>query len=438
MSGIVLRNCRFVITWSPEGEPRVMTGVDIVIEGNKIKLIEKTGTLQLSEKDYTVIDCSSKIVLPGLVNAHTHSPMVLLRGYCDDLELHEWLQRMWEVERHLDENIVEKASELAIIEMLSTGTVAFIDMYFYPHITAEVAKKYGIRAALGPPFIDVILSPDRVARDVEWFYETYRNDDLIIPIVNVHSVYTCSLDTLRLARDISREKNMLIHIHVSETRREVFECKEKYGKFPVELLRDVGLLTERTQMVHLGWVTSKEIELIRDSGATVTHCPVSNMKLATAGFFPFYEMMQQGINVTIGTDGAASNNCLDMFREMKTAVLLQRNNYWDTRIKAVHVLKAATLCGYKLLRLQGGVIEPGALADLVLLDAESIYLQPLRADNLISNVVYAATGRDVVTTIVNGKIVYDRERDGEKFRRKVSELSEYLNKFISKFLEQRT
>ncbi len=433
MNGILLRNCRGVVTWSPEGELKILTNVDILIEGNRIKAVEKSGSIQVSERDYLILDCSDKIVLPGLVNAHTHSPMVLLRGYCDDLELHEWLQRMWEVERHLDENIIEKASELAIMEMISTGTTAFIDMYFYPHVTAEVAKKYGIRAALGPPFIDVILSPDKVARDLEWFYKVYHEDNLIIPIVNVHSIYTCSLDTLKLARDISNEKNMLIHIHVSETRKEVFECRQKYGKFPVELLRDIGLLSERTQMVHLGWVTSREIELIRDSNATVTHCPVSNMKLATAGFFPFYEMQQQGINVTIGTDGAASNNCLDMFREMKAAVLLQRNNYWDTRIKAVHVLRAATLSGYRLLRLEGGMIEPGRLADLVLLDAYSIYMQPLRIDNLASNIVYAATGRDVVMTIVDGKIIYEKERDYPKFRQRIAELSNYLNKFIAKF-----
>ncbi len=433
MSNILLRGCRGVVTWSPDGDYKVLTNVDILIENGKIRSVEKSGDISVSERECTVIDCRDKIVIPGLVNAHTHSPMVLLRGYCDDLELHEWLQRMWEVERHLDENIVEKASELAIMEMISTGTTAFIDMYFYPHVTAEVAKRFGIRAALGPPFIDVILSPDKVARDLEHFCKVYSEDELIMPIVNVHSIYTCAIDTLKLARDIARENNLLIHIHVSETRKEVFECKQRHGKFPVELLAELGLLSNRTHMVHLGWVTSREIELIRENNATVAHCPVSNMKLATAGFFPFYEMAQQGVNVTLGTDGAASNNCLDMFREMKTAVLLQRNNYWDTRIKAMHVLKAATLGGYKLLRLNGGAIEPGKLADLVLLDADSIYIQPLRVDNLVSNIVYAATGRDVAMTIINGKVVYDRDRDYTRFKERVTELSRYLNQFISKF-----
>lgn len=429
---MLLKNCRFIITWSNEGSLQILKDVDIRIEGNRIVEI---GRDLKKNSDEEVVDCSRKIVLPGVVNAHTHSPMVLLRGYCDDLELHEWLSRVWEVEKHLNERLIEIASELAVIEMLSTGTTAFIDMYFYPHITAEVAKKYGIRAFLGPPFIEVLFSFDKCLRDLEDFIRRYINDDLIKPIVNVHSIYTCSLECVKKAHEIALEHDLIMHIHVSETRREVYECKKKFGKFPVEVLHELGVLSKRTHLVHLGWVTNREIELIREAGSSVTHCPVSNMKLATAGFFPFYEMITQGINVTIGTDGAASNNCLDMFREMKTAVLLQRNNYWDTRIKAIHVLKAATLNGYKVLGIDGGVIAPGKIADLVLLDLDSIYIQPLREDNLISNIVYSATGRDVSMVIVNGKVVYDRERDLERWRKRVLEIRDELNSFIEKFVQ---
>ncbi len=430
---IALKNCRLVLRWSGDSL-EVLSNVDILIRDGKIEKIVRSGTLTISEKDYSIVDCSKRVVLPGIVNAHTHSPMVLLRGYCDDLELHEWLSRMWEVERHLNSRIIELASELAIMEMLSTGTTAFVDMYFYPEVTAEVAKRLGIRAALGPPLIEVLYSADKCLREIEDFYRKYRDDELIIPIVNVHSIYTCSLETVKTAAEFAKEHGLNLHIHVSETRKEVFDAKKKYGKFPVEILHDLGVLNKYAHLVHLGWVTSREIELIRFGDATVTHCPVSNMKLATAGFFPFFEMMASGINVTIGTDGAASNNCLDMFREMKTAVLLQRNNYWDTRIKAIHVLRAATLCGYRLLRLNGGNIQEGCLADLVLIDAESPYLQPLRMDNVVSNIVYAATGRDVAMTIVNGKIVYDRERDYEKWKERCSRIADELNKFIQKFI----
>ncbi len=427
---MLLKKCKMVIRWREDGSPEILKNVDILIEGNKIVNINK----DIRSHSDDVIDCSSMIVLPGIVNAHTHSPMVILRGYCDDYELHEWLSRIWEVEKHLDEYWIRLGSELAIMEMLSTGTTAFVDMYFYPHITAEVAKTYGIRAALGPPLIEVLYGIDKCLSDLEHFISKYRNDNLIIPIVNVHSIYTCSLESIKKAYEIAREHDLNVHIHVSETRKEVFECKQKYGKFPVEVLHDIGILSTRLHMVHLGWVTNREIELIRDAGCTVTHCPVSNMKLATAGFFPFYEMMMNNINVTIGTDGAASNNCLDMFREMKTAVLLQRNNYWDTRIKAIHVLKAATLNGYKLLRLKGGNIEKGYLADLVLLDANSISLQPLRTDNIISNIVYSATGKDVKMVIIDGKIVYDRDRDYLSWRDKIVKISEKINEFIQKFI----
>jgi len=429
---MLLRNCRLVVTWSEDGSPRILENVDIRIRDNKIEEIGRDLNKETGEEE---IDCSRRIVLPGIVNAHTHSPMVMLRGYCDDLELHEWLSRVWEVERHLDERLIELGSELAIIEMLSTGTTAFIDMYFYPHITAQVAKKYGIRAFLSPPFIEVLISSDKCLKELEDFIRTYSGDRLVKPIVNVHSIYTCSIECVKRAHEIAIENRLIMHIHVSETRKEVYECKKKYGKFPVELLYDIGVLSENTHLVHLGWVTSREIELIRETGASVTHCPVSNMKLATAGFFPFYEMMMQGIRVTIGTDGAASNNCLDMFREMKTAVLLQRNNYWDTRIKASHVLKAATLNGYRVLRIDGGDIGPGKIADLVMLDLDSIYLQPIREDNLISNIVYSATGRDVSMVIIDGRVVYDRERDLERWRERAREIREELNRFIEKFVQ---
>ncbi len=429
---MLLKNCRFVVTWTEEENLAILENVDIKIHDNKIVEIGK----DLKPEDDCIVDCSRRIVIPGLVNAHTHSPMVMLRGYCDDLELHEWLSRVWEVERHLNEKLIELGTELAIAEMLSTGTTAFIDMYFYPHITAQVAKKYGIRTFLGPPFIEALYSFDKCLKELEHFIKEYYKDELVRPIVNVHSIYTCSIECIKNAYDIAIRNNTIMHIHVSETRKEVYECKKKFGKFPVELLNDIGVLSRNTHLVHLGWVTSREIEIIREKDASVTHCPVSNMKLATAGFFPFYEMIQQNIRVTIGTDGAASNNSLDMFREIKTAVLLQRNNYWDTRIKAIHVLKAATLNGYKVLGIDGGTIAKGKVADLVMLDLDSIYIQPIRRDNLVSNIVYSATGRDVASVIINGKIVYDRERDYEKWYQNIINIREKLNKFIEQFVQR--
>lgn len=424
---IHLRNCKFVITWRND-ELVVLEDIDIKIRDS---IIEEAGKNLPIESGYEIINASNYIVMPGLVNAHTHSPMILLRGYYDDAELHVWLEKMWSIEKKLTPEITRLASEMAILEMIISGTVMFIDMYFYPEVTAEVANQYGIRACLGPVFLDTISKPEQVVNELRNLYFKYRDHELIKPIVNIHSIYACSRETIEIARDVANELNLHVHIHVSETRDEIFKCKKMYGKFPVEYLDSLGLVNNNVQMVHLGWVTNWEIEIIKKKNAKVTHCPTSNMKLATAGFFPFRELVESDVVVTIGTDGAASNNSLDMFREMKNTVLLQRNNYWEVKIKAHHVLKAATINGYRLIGLKGGNIEKNYKADLVMIRIDNPHIQPLRKDNLISNIVYTATGRDVDTVIISGKIVYQKEKDYEKVREKILEISQKLNQFIT-------
>ena len=405
---------------------KILENIDIRIEGNRIAEIGEN--LKGDEK----IDCSGRIIMPGLVNTHTHAAMTFLRGFRDDLELNEWLREMWRVEARLTPEIVYAGSKLAIYEMLSTGTTAFIDMYFFPDETAKAAKELGIKAKLGPPILGLDANLDALKKEIITFAKNYERDELIKPFINVHSIYACPLEALDLSKNLSEELNLDIQIHVSETRKEVFDCKKKYGVFPVELLEKRGFLSERVQMVHLGWITSWEIGLIRKRNAKVTHCPTSNMKLATAGFFPFKEMHDMGITIGLGTDGAASNNCLDMFREMKNAVLLQRNNYWNTDLKAYHVLQAATVNGAKIFGINSGKIAPGYLADLIIINPYSPNLQPIRNDNLISNIVYSAIGTNVEITIVNGKIVYDsRNREQiERIREEIKRIGEKINEFI--------
>jgi len=421
---VLLRGCRFVVTMD---DGRILEKVDILLEDGIIKEIAE----RIDEKDDVVVNCSDYVVMPGLVNCHTHAAMVLLRGYYDDAELHVWLNKMWEVESRLTPDIVYLASKLAILEMISTGTTAFVDMYFFPQATAKAAMEMGIRAYLGPPFIDIILDRKEVMKELESFIKQYEKHELIRPIVNVHSIYTCDEETLLAAGELSNRYDLLYHIHISETRKEVFECKKKHGVFPVEYLDRLGVLSERTLLVHLGWVTSWEIELIRERKAKVVHCPTSNMKLATAGFFPLKEMLAQGVAVGLGTDGPASNNSLDMFREMKTCVLLQRNNYWRTDVGAYDALLMATAEASKILGIRTGMIRRGHLADLVLLNSKSLRMMPLRKDNLVSNMVYSATGGNVVMTIVNGRIVYDRSRHEELLEEAIR-ISERLNNFIAK------
>ncbi len=425
---LLLKNCRYVVT--PD---EVLERVDVLVVGNRI---EAVGEALSSSGE--VIDCSSGIVMPGLVNAHTHAAMVLFRGYYDDAELEEWLKKLWEAERRLDYRLVYLASKLAAYEMVSTGTTAIVDMYFYPEATAKAVVEAGLRTMLGPVFLDRLVSSHEAARALKSLVSAYSGSRLVTPIVNVHSIYACSEETLLLAAELADRLDLRVHIHVSETRREVYECKKRHGLFPVEYLDRLGLLTNRTHLVHLGWVTSWEIGLIREKGATVAHCPTSNMKLATAGFFPFKEMVRSGIPVGIGTGGAATNNSLDMFREMKMTVLLQRNNYWDADVCALDALRAATLNGARILGKRVGRVAEGYLADLVVVDARSPRLQPLRRDNVVSALVYVATGADVAVTIVDGKVVYRREEESkvrEEAVRIARELNEFFRRLTASFKE---
>ena len=362
------------------------------------------------------VDCSDLVVMPGLVNSHTHASMLALRGYFDDGELEDWLKRMWEAEDKFTDELMYVSAELAVIEMLSSGTTAFVDMYFNPNQIKDLSEKYGIRASAGYTVLRG-LDPEEAVKKTR----SLGKSDLFTPVVNVHSIYAVGLDALTRVRDLLTGGER-IHIHVSETRAEIFSVKKRYGLFPVELLWREGLIPH-IQAVHLGWVTSWEIELLKSSPG-VTHCPTSNMKLATGGSFPFKEMWEAGVNITLGTDGPASNNSLDMFREMRTAVLLQRHSYWNTWVKAQHVLRASTMNGYRLFKVNGGLIEPGHVADLVLLNRYD--LVPALDNRTISHLVYHLTGNSVEKVIVRGRMVYRRGMFEERKRKLVEKLEEIL------------
>ena len=401
-----LRGCRALV--DAEG---VRTDMNVVIEKGIIKRVG-------NEVEGDEVDCRDFVVIPGLVNAHTHSAMVALRGYSDDKELADWLKDVWNFERSFPRELMRVSTEVALLEMLETGTTAFVDMYFNPEDVKELTEKYGVRAQAGYVFLDSMFDPS----EVEDMQKSLRRTELFTPIVNVHSVYSVSLDTLKRAFELSRELNQRVQIHASETRMEVFQVKEKFGKFPVEYVIANGL-PKGSQLVHLGWVTSWELDLIRDVSAFPTYCPTSSMKLATAGAFPLYEANAKGLRVTLGTDGPASNNSLDMFREMKNAVLQQRHNYWDTRVKAIDAFRSATVNGYELLGVKGGLIKEGYVADLALLDGEQLY--PFKRERLYSHLVYYATGEIVKGVIVNGKIL-DKKHLRVKKRELVMRLEELL------------
>jgi len=425
---ILLNRCRFVL-YSWRGD--VGENVSVYIEDGRIAWIGADSP-PLGAKSGFVVDCDKHVLMPCLYNAHTHAAMVLLRGYHDDSELMDWLGHMWAVEWNLDPHIVYLASKLAVLEMVAGGTCGFMDMYFYPEETVKAAKEVGVRVALGPVIMGDVDPYKAVEISLE-FAKRFWRDDTVKPVFNVHSIYATPHDAIKLAAEKSLELGVPLHIHVSETRREVYEAKKRYGVFPVELLdRKLKALHSRTVLVHAGWIASWELELVKRARASIVHCPTSNMKLATAGHFPAYEAIEMGINVGLGTDGAASNNSLDMFLEMKMMVMLQRHSYWDTRIKAVHALKAATIGSAHAMGLEDvGEVRVGYKADLVLLDIVSPRIQPLRQDNLVSTIVYAATGDSVAYTIVDGKPVYTPENREEMFEEAVR-IARELNSFIEK------
>ncbi|MFA5102509.1 MAG: amidohydrolase [Candidatus Thermoplasmatota archaeon] len=353
------------------------------------------------------IDGTNKLVLPGLMNTHTHIPMTLFRGYGDDMVLGDWLtQRIWPVEAKLDKNAVEIGTTLGLLEMISSGTTSYLDMYFFEETIATVTEKVGMRGFLGFALID-FDTPEFEATELfsqcEQFIRRWKNNPLISPIVAPHSTYSCKSETLQKAHEIATRYQVPLHTHCSETRDEVYDVEKKYGVRPVGQLKKLGLLQKHTSLAHCGWITKNEILEIKNAGASVSHCPVSNMKIATGGFTPLPELLEAQVPVGLGTDGAASNNTLDMFETMKFCALIHKNHRWDpTILPAQTVFDLATLGGAATLGVQNtlGSLEEGKTADLIMIDMKKPHLTPLH--DPVSHLVYAVRGTDVCTTIVHG------------------------------------
>lgn len=418
---IVLKNCRYVIA----DAENILENVDILVEDGVIVSVSRG--LGGGEE----IDCRKKIAIPGLVNAHTHAAMWALRGLFDRGELFDWLKNVWSVEELLTPRLIYLASKAAFMEMLMNGVTAVVDMYFEPLQSVKAAEETGIRLYTGPVLSELSYEESQSHENtIRRILELARKEQRVGLVINVHSAYTTHERVLRYAAELARKHSALLVTHASETRDEVFEIKNREGLFPVEYLDRLGFLGEKTGLVHLGWITSWEVELLKRKRTTAIHCPSSNMKLATGGFFPLKEMLDMGINVVLGTDGPASNNTLDIFREMRVAVLLNRHNYWNTDIGAEDAFRMATLNGYKFLGLKGGAITPESIADLVLLNSGSPRLRPLTRRNVLSNLVYSASGADVYATIVAGKIVYTRE-NADYYLASIEEIAKEIEEFTS-------
>jgi 5-methylthioadenosine/S-adenosylhomocysteine deaminase len=355
-----------------------------------------------------VIDAAGAHLVPPLVNGHTHAAMTLFRGSGGDLPLMPWLQeKIWPVEAKLDDEDVYRGARLACAEMIRSGTTRFWDMYWQPEATARAVEDSGIRAAIGAPLFDAAGSfedlRDSAHRSVE---ALAAFGPLVTTALAPHAIYTVSEKSLRWIGEFSAERDLPVQIHLSETEKEVQDCLAEHGERPARYLDRLGLLSERTVLAHGVWLDPEELALIAERGATVVANPVANMKLAVGGVFPHPAARAAGVNVGLGTDGAGSNDSLDLLADLKLFALTQKHAAGDpTAIDAAEAWAVAT--GARAPLLGATPLEAGAPADFLLLRPDS---PELGIGDLTSDLVYAATGSVVDTTVVAGKVLM---RNGE-------------------------
>lgn len=363
-----------------------------------------------------VIDASGRIVLPGLVNAHTHVPMVLFRGMADDLTLEDWLNNhIFPAESaNVSREFVAAGTRLALAEMIRGGTTTFSDMYYFEDAIAEETSRAGMRGVLGQTVLD-FPAPDMktwpaALENAERFVRDWRDDPLIVPAIAPHASYTVSTEHLSEVKALAESLDVPILMHVAESPGEVDYTIEHYDTTPVSYLDEIGLLSERLIGAHVVQVDDREIQLLKEYGVGIGHCPQSNMKIAV-GVAPVPKMISSGLRVGLGTDGAASNNDLNMWEEMDTAAKLHKVIAEDpTVVSAREALAMGTIGGARALHLENeiGSLEAGKLADLIIVDAGSMHMVPMY--DVYSHLVYAAKASDVTHTVVAGRVLM---RDGE-------------------------
>ncbi len=396
-----------VLTMGEEKEP--IKDTNIYIEGNKIKHI---GELKEEFRVDKVIDGKRKVALPGLINGHTHIGMSLLRNYADDLPLHDWLtQKIWPVEAKLIGKDVYWGSMLSIVEMIRSGITCFADMYFFMEEVGKAIEESGIRGVLSRGTIeedDEKLNKEKIEHTKDLYKNWHgKANNRIKVMVAPHAPYTCSPDYLKELIALSDELNAGIHIHLSETKKEVDDSFKEYGKSPIKHVYDLGLFKRPTLAAHCVHVSSEDIEILKKNNVQVVNNPTSNLKLAS-GFAPIEEMLNKGVNVALGTDGSSSNNNLNMFEEMHLASIINKAvNKSATSIPAIKALEMATINGGKALFWDNeiGSLEVGKKADLILVDMDKPHFYPIH--NIVSALAYSAQASDVGTVIVNGRIIME-------------------------------
>ncbi len=392
-----------------DGRQSLLENHSIAIHHDKIIDILPTVRANTLYQANTTRNLEQHALIPGLINSHTHAAMSLFRGLADDLQLMDWLENhIWPAEaQHVNEAFVHTGTELAIAEMLRSGTTCFNDMYFYPDICAKVATDIGIRASVGLILIDF---PTVWANNSEEYidkgltvFDHYKSSDLITTAFAPHAPYTVSDEPLQQIRTLSNELELSVHIHLHETAFEVEQARKHSAKRPLQRLHELGLLSPALQAIHMTQLLDDEIELLAANGSHVVHCPESNMKLAS-GICPVTKLIKAGVNVALGTDSSSSNNDLDMFGEMRSAALLAKISTMDaTVLSADQVLQMATINGARALGIDDitGSLEVGKSADIVAVNFDSIEMLPVY--NPVSHLVYSCSRENVTDVWVAGK-----------------------------------
>lgn len=378
---------------------------DLLIEDGKIAFIGNTDV----EAD-KVIDATDKIVMPGLINAHTHVPMSIFRGYSDELTLNDWLRKkMWPIEDKMTADDAYWASMLSGIEMIKSGTTTFNDMYFFEDEIAKMAEQLGMRAILSRCIIGEGEDMIKKAEEAETLYNNYHNkcEGRIKVCVGLHAPNTCPPETIRKGIELADKLGTPIHIHYLETKDEINYINNTYLSSVTEYLKKLGLFNYHVMLAHGVHISDADIDVLKEISGGVVHNPVSNMKLGS-GFANTAKLLKNGINVALGTDGQGSTNTLDMFLEIKLAAYMQKGMYNSaTAITAEDVLKMATIKGAEVLGIDSevGSLEVGKRADIIIINTNKPHLCPIH--NIYSTLAYSVSGDDVETSIVDGNIVME-------------------------------
>lgn len=394
-----------------DGTRRIIENGAVAIKNGRIVAVDNMAAIERSYAAREVVNATGKVVIPGLINGHTHVPMTLFRGLADDLDLQEWLTKyIFPAEaKNVNEEFVRVGTRLGLAEMIRSGTTTYCDMYYFEDAIADETFKAGMRGVLGETVIDFPVADNKTNEQamayVEKFVSQWKGNALIIPAIAPHAPYTVSEDHLKAVRAFSDRTGAPIVTHISETKREVDDSIKAKGASPIDYLNRIGFLSNRVIAAHVVWPSEEELGLLKKLGVGIVHNPQSNMKLAS-GVAPVPEMLKSDLPVGLGTDGAASNNDLNLWEEMDTAAKLHKVISKDPKVvTAEEAFEMATLRGARALHLEKeiGSLEKGKRADVVIVDLDDLNQTPYY--NIYSDLVYATKAADVRTVIVEGRVI---------------------------------